>query len=412
MKYLFLCLICLSTLFSNGSLFVVNEGDGTVNVIDPTNNAITATITVGIFPEAIAITPDRQRAYVTNEFANSVSVIDLNSNTVIDTIMGFMAGDFPFGIAITPDGRYAYVSNQGNGTVSVIDTSLNSIVKTITVSLAPKDIVVSPDGETVYVTGDFVIAIDTATKMVIASIDIGGTSTGIAISPDGRTVYAVNEVLGEIAVIDTKTNTFISTIPLSPTPTGIGSTISPNGKLLYVSGEDMGEGQIAVFYLPSNTQIATIAVDPVPTEIVFSPDGSLAYVTSLSAGVVNVIDVSERTVVTSIPVGSGPTSGPAGIAFCPSNNLLIVNPKSDVFLTQTELFNTLKWKALPTVLGTTGFRLYRDAAKTDLIASFPITQTTYVDHNLEKNQTVSYFLVQIIAGIEVDIGSATLTASD
>ena len=37
-----------------------------------------------------------------------------------------------WGVAITPNGQYAYVTNEGSNSVSVISTSSNSVVTTIT----------------------------------------------------------------------------------------------------------------------------------------------------------------------------------------------------------------------------------------------------------------------------------------
>jgi len=54
---------------------------------------------VGSFPVGVAITPDEARAYVTNLFSNSVSVINTASNTVVATVG---VGNFPAGVAITP----------------------------------------------------------------------------------------------------------------------------------------------------------------------------------------------------------------------------------------------------------------------------------------------------------------------
>lgn len=54
---------------------------------------------VGDEPVEIAITPDGERAYVTNLFDNTVSVIDTDKNIVIDVIP---VGDGPVSIAITP----------------------------------------------------------------------------------------------------------------------------------------------------------------------------------------------------------------------------------------------------------------------------------------------------------------------
>ncbi len=63
------------------SLFLFSGG---VSVIDATTDTILgAPISVGRFPSEVAITPDGRRAYVTNIDSNTVSVIDVASNTVM-----------------------------------------------------------------------------------------------------------------------------------------------------------------------------------------------------------------------------------------------------------------------------------------------------------------------------------------
>jgi YVTN family beta-propeller protein len=54
-----------------------------------------------------------------------VSVIDTKTDTVIAAIQ---VGANPFGVAVTPDGRKVYVANAGSNTVSVIDTETNTVV--------------------------------------------------------------------------------------------------------------------------------------------------------------------------------------------------------------------------------------------------------------------------------------------
>lgn len=46
-----------------------------VSVIDTATNTITANVTVGTYPYAVAITPDVARAYVVNYDSANVSVI-------------------------------------------------------------------------------------------------------------------------------------------------------------------------------------------------------------------------------------------------------------------------------------------------------------------------------------------------
>jgi YVTN family beta-propeller protein len=47
---------------------------------------------------------------------------------VINTIS---VGVWPMGVAITPNGQFAYVTNLGDDTVSVIQTSDNTVIQTI-----------------------------------------------------------------------------------------------------------------------------------------------------------------------------------------------------------------------------------------------------------------------------------------
>lgn len=48
-----------------------------------------ATIPVGLSPDQVTILPDGTLAYVTNQLDNTVSIIDIETNTAIDTIPGF-----------------------------------------------------------------------------------------------------------------------------------------------------------------------------------------------------------------------------------------------------------------------------------------------------------------------------------
>ena len=98
----------------------------------------------------MAITPDDEKAYVTNMASGTVSVISTSSKKVIDTIK---VGTEPFGCALTPDGRKLYVANQSSDTVSVINTRRNKVIETIEdVGVKPHGIAISADGKRVFVT--------------------------------------------------------------------------------------------------------------------------------------------------------------------------------------------------------------------------------------------------------------------
>ena len=60
---------------------MTNGDDGTVSVISTATNNVTATVTVGSLPVAVAVTSDGAFAYVTNADDGTVSVINTSAAT-------------------------------------------------------------------------------------------------------------------------------------------------------------------------------------------------------------------------------------------------------------------------------------------------------------------------------------------
>jgi YVTN family beta-propeller protein len=120
-----------------GTIWVANSGDNTVSVIDKNFNAA-KTLTVGNSPYDLALNPTGTKVYVVNQqdatFSGTVSVIDVNAGTVIDTVtIGKAATNqpapwLPSFIAFNPSGSLAYITNQLNATVSIIDTVSNTVL--------------------------------------------------------------------------------------------------------------------------------------------------------------------------------------------------------------------------------------------------------------------------------------------
>jgi YVTN family beta-propeller protein len=106
----------------NHRMYVANQADNTVSVIDTTTtppSVINSPITVGEIPTGIAYDPINRNMYVTNQaIPGSVSVVDTNTNTEIDTIT---VGNQPLGLAYDTINHRIYVANSGEDTVSVIN---------------------------------------------------------------------------------------------------------------------------------------------------------------------------------------------------------------------------------------------------------------------------------------------------
>jgi len=301
-----------ATPVTSGFAYITNQVDNTVSVIDISTNTVVKTIPVGSVPNGVAVSQDNSKVYISNFGSDNVSVIDASSNTVTATIA---IGSRPSGIAISPNGSTVYALNVGNnlnnGTVSVIRTSDNLVVTTITVQEQPTAVVVSPDNKWVYVTNfrsNTISIIDASTNSVLTSIPAGGTSpSNPVLSPDGSKLYVTNINSRNVSVFNTASNTLITTIMVGQEPLGI--CVSPDGSRIYVS--NVINNNISVIDASSNTVILTYsAVNSAPSGISLSPDGSLLYVENTQSDDVTVIDVTSSVdrAVTNIAVGTEPES--------------------------------------------------------------------------------------------------------
>ena len=84
----------------------------------------------------IAVTHDDDYVWSVNPDNDSVSVFNVrdDGNTRIAEIG---VGKEPWGVAITPDDERAYVTNMASGTVSVISTVHRKVIDTIKVGTEP-----------------------------------------------------------------------------------------------------------------------------------------------------------------------------------------------------------------------------------------------------------------------------------
>ncbi len=273
--------------------YVANNSGNSVSVINLATNSVVTTTDGFSGPAQIAISPNGQYAYVTNNSGNSVSVINLTTNSVVTTIDGFSG---PEGIAIAPNGQYAYVANyDGNSgtTVSIINLATNTITGTISGFASPYGIAITPNGQYAYVTndgGDHISVINLATNGIVTNISVPSTGTvTIAITPNGQYAY-VGQYGGSqgVYVINIATNTVVTTLN-SPSPVR-GLAITPNGKYVYaMQSYPQENGFIVIIDTATNTVVNTISDSNTPYNVTISPNGQFAYITNNGNGTVSVI---------------------------------------------------------------------------------------------------------------------------
>jgi YVTN family beta-propeller protein len=220
------------------TLYVANEGDDTVSVIDTAacNAMHTAgcsqtppTIAVGSEPDGVAVDQQTDTVYVANYNDNTVSVIDgANCNAAVtkgcgQTAPTVVVGEGPDVAAVNETTDTVYVPNSGGNTVSVIDgATCNATVtsgcdqtpSTVTVGNDPYAVAVDPGTHTVYAanTGSegsgfgSVSVINAATCDAEASSGCGQTPPTVAVGA-GPDSIAINRATGLVFVTNSDDDT-------------------------------------------------------------------------------------------------------------------------------------------------------------------------------------------------------------
>ncbi len=126
---------------SNGRMYVDNEGDRTVTELDANSGAVLSTIHLGFIPGYVAYHSGQEELWITDVTNGGVAWFRQILGVWVQR-GSLSTGDDAHAIAFTPDGSRALVTNQGANTVSVIEVALHEVVRTILVGDKPNGIVI------------------------------------------------------------------------------------------------------------------------------------------------------------------------------------------------------------------------------------------------------------------------------
>lgn len=371
------CLMSAQVVCATPFAFVCNSSTNTVSVIDVATHSLLGnpiSISPGIDPVAIAITPDSTKAYVCNNGSDTISVIDTASGSVTSTIS---VGVLPKSVSFTPDGSKAFVCNSGANSVSIINVSTNSVLAVETVGTTPVAVAVSPDGTKAYVcnSGDNTVSIiDVGTNTVLGTtIAVGTTPEAVAFAPNGTKAYVCNYGGSSVSDINVSTDTVSNTIAGVDHPTSIVFTLDSSEALV----TNAINNTVTCILTATDTIIVTPGVGSTPSAIALTPDGSKAYVGNVGDNTISIIDLPSNGVEpNTISVNPEPYGIAMSLIAPPPPPVDVLQPKK--FLGEIVRVNpsclrkailTMKWTASPTV----GVDTYQIFKRHKIIASIPAT---------------------------------------
>lgn len=280
-----------------GEIYVSNEGNDTVVVLDSDSLEIQHVIETGGRPRDMRFSPDGSELLIAASEADRIEVLDLETKTItgyIDT------GDDPELFDIDPSGEILVVSNEDDAEATVIDIASGTIRTVIEdVGIEPEGVTFTPDGKRVFVTAEAtntIAVIDPWEGVILADILVGNRPRRGTFTPDGREYWVTNELGGTVSVIDSET-------------LQVSHTISFEKKGLREA-------------------------DITPVDLVMTKDGTTAFVTLGRAWHVARVDVATRTVEAYILAGSRVW----GAALTADDSILVVTngASDDISVIDTE----------------------------------------------------------------------------
>ena len=196
---------------------------GKVLVYDAKTMAVKKTIEVGMEPAEVTLSANGQYAFVANGMSNSVSVIRMADKSVVKTLA---VGADPVGAWPGADGNM-YVDNETGQSISIINVATLTVTETVNLGFTPGYAAYNAARNELWVsqaqTGNRVTIFERRNSQwqkageVITGLD----AHAIAFTKDGSTAYVTNQGAATVSVIDVATRTKKQDVAVGKKPNGI-----------------------------------------------------------------------------------------------------------------------------------------------------------------------------------------------
>jgi len=292
---------CYTIKIDSAGLYVyaVSYTDLSVVVIDVSTNLVVATIPLtATAPYLAVLRPDNAFLFVLDSAGTQILVIDTGSNTVSTAIP--VSGTTDCAFIASPDGLWLFAS--GGATYEKVDTGTNVVTTVTTPASFMSGFGVLPNSAAVYLCdspGTSVYKFSTTTDLQLGPpITVGTSPQWLVVSPNGQRVYVLNGT-PDISVINTATDLVIATVPLTTYAATYGLLVSPDSARVYAFTYN---GFVDVIRTSDNVVIATITLSGSATGTAFSvsPDSAFLYVATAS-NLVDVYSTVTNTLVATVP---------------------------------------------------------------------------------------------------------------
>ena len=276
--------------------FITSQNADMVSVIDLNSASVVASAPVQGAPAPVAYDPAARRAYVIAADTGMLTVLDEQGSAVAVAPLGEGA----FGIAPTGNGGL-FVADWFGARLSRLDRNLQPVWTSPT-GAAPAGVAVSADGALVATADrddDRISIFDAVTGRLLRRIATAGAHP-FAIAFHGGRLWTADVEGDTVSVIDPLVGRLVGQVPTGSRPYGIA----------FAGGRGFVTNQYAstvtVFDAATLEVLATLPCGDFPEGIAALPDGSGVVLAAWESDLVQIIDAATLSIRAEIEVPSGP----------------------------------------------------------------------------------------------------------
>jgi YVTN family beta-propeller protein len=219
--------------FMGGRVWFTAEASKAIGSYDPVTKRVDWIMGIGQNrTHMIYVFPDLNQIVTTNVSSASVSIIEKigggaatgpTSGDWKETVVPVGRGSE--GFDVSPDGKEIWVANADDGTVSIIDVASKKVVDTLAAKVKGANrLKFTPDGKVVFISSlskPDVAVFDRTTRKAVKLIKVGDGAAGILMQPDGSRVYVACSPDGYVVVIDLHSLEVVGHIEAGQGPDGL-----------------------------------------------------------------------------------------------------------------------------------------------------------------------------------------------
>ena len=305
---------------SHDRVYTSDQFSNTVSVVDPSTNKFLGVIRLGdpspqnfsplykgqVLAHGMGFSPDHRTIGVVSIGSNSVTFIDTATNTVKHITY---VGPAPHEAFWTQDGKEVWVTVRGENYIDVLDGHTYQEKTRITTLPGPGMTIFAPNGKYAYACSSFnpvTDVISVADHKIIATVKQASPfCPDLAATPDGKQVWVTLKDSGKTEVFNTQAPfNVLKVLDTGPITNHVNIVHNVNGTFAYVTIGGLNE--VKVFRTSDFSQVATIPTGALPHGIWPSGDGTRVYVGLENADGVAAIDTLTNKVIATPSIGQAP----------------------------------------------------------------------------------------------------------